>query len=64
MCERKKDFKKPSITELQSSKKTLKLSQMESYLSEYSAFYSNQQVSMSSKLLPHSLFMKDDKVLC
>ena len=62
--EERKDFKKPSIIELQSSKKTLKLSQMGYHLSEYLAFYSNQQVSKSSKLLPHSPFMKDDKVLC
>ena len=37
---------------------------MESYPFEYSALYSGQKVSKSSKLLPLSPFMNDERVLC
>ena len=53
------------LYEKQSSKRTLvKLSQIESYPLEYSALYSGQQVSKSSKLLPLSPFINDERVLC
>ena len=63
--EDRKDFTRLSVTEFQSSKKTLiKLLQLESYPFEYSALYSGQQVSKSSKLLPLSAFMNGERVLC
>ena len=37
---------------------------MESYPFEYSALYSGQKVSKSSKLLPISPFMNDGSALC
>ena len=37
---------------------------MDSYPFEYSALYSGQQASKSSKLLPLLPFMKDEGVLC
>ena len=63
--EDRKDFMRLSVAELQSSKRTLiKLLQMESYAFEYSALYSGQKVSKSSKLLPLSPFMNNERVLC
>ena len=54
------DFTRLSVTELQSSKKTLiKHSQMEFYPFEYLALHIGQQVSKSSKFSP---FMNDERV--
>ena len=63
--QKREDFSRLKVSELQHSRCNLvRLSQMESYTTEYKALSFNHQITKNSKVLSFAPYINEKKILC